>query len=241
VNKMRCDLHIHTALSPCANRDMTPANIVNMATLVGAAVIAITDHNSCGNVRAVAEAAGDRLIVIPGLEVWTKEDVHVLCLFGNLAVAEEFGALVYARLPPRKGDGELFGQQYVFDAASRIIGWEERLLLAPTDIGIDELCHAVGELRGLVIPAHVNRTYGLATQLGFIPPHLPIKLIEVSKGHKQPLATRGYPSITNSDAHNLSTLAASNPWDLEVAVRTAEGVIAALKNYPAITSDIIHR
>ena len=32
---LRCDLHIHTALSPCGDMDMTPNNIVNMAQLKG--------------------------------------------------------------------------------------------------------------------------------------------------------------------------------------------------------------
>ncbi|MBS3937940.1 MAG: PHP domain-containing protein [Peptococcaceae bacterium] len=231
--KVRCDLHIHTALSPCANREMTPTNIVNMATLVGANVIAITDHNSCRNARAVAEAAGQKLIVLPGLEVWTKEDVHMLCLFGNMAIAESFGADVYARLPARQGDSDLFGQQYFFDAGSRIIGWEEQLLLSPTTFGVDELCRAVLDLGGIVIPAHVDRTYGLATQLGFIPEHLPIRLIEVSKGRKQPASTRSYPYITNSDAHNLSVLAANVPWELEIEKCSPEGVVKALKEkYP---------
>jgi len=229
VIKVRCDLHIHTALSPCANREMTPTNIVNMATLAGANVIAITDHNTCRNVRAVAENAGERLIVLPGMEVWTKEDVHILCLFGNLAIAESFGSDIYARLPARKGEGDLFGQQYLFDAESRIIGWEERLLLSPTSVGLDELCKSVHGLGGIVIPAHVDRTYGLVTQLGLIPEYLPIRLIEVSRGRKQPPVTRTYPYVTNSDAHNLAALAAAVPWELEIEKRTPEGVVKALK------------
>ena len=79
------DLHIHTALSSCAQEDMTPNNIVNMALLAELDVIAVTDHNSCGNAEVVMKAAeGTDLVVVPGLEVQTREEVHVLALFGEL-------------------------------------------------------------------------------------------------------------------------------------------------------------
>ena len=38
------DFHIHSALSPCGDEDMTPLNIVGMAKLIGLDVIAVTDH-----------------------------------------------------------------------------------------------------------------------------------------------------------------------------------------------------
>lgn len=229
--KVRCDLHIHSALSPCASPEMTPKSIVNMALLVGAQVIAVTDHNTARNVRAVVEAAGDRLIVVPGLEVWSREDVHLLCLFSNLAVAESFDRLVFAALPSRRCDADIFGQQYLFDAESRIIGWEEKLLLSPTSLSVDEICHEVARLGGVVIPAHVDKSYGMAVQLGFVPLHLGVRVVEVSKRGKQPASTRSYPYVVNSDAHNLSTLAGSIPWELDVALSSPLGVIEALSKY----------
>ena len=53
------DLHIHSALSPCADDDMTPNNIVNMAKLKGLDVIALSDHNCAKNVEATAKVARD--------------------------------------------------------------------------------------------------------------------------------------------------------------------------------------
>jgi PHP family Zn ribbon phosphoesterase len=210
---------------------MTPKNIVNMALLVGAEVIAVTDHNTARNARAVTEAAGDRLIVVPGLEVWSREDVHILCLFPNLAVAESFDRYVFDALPSRRCDAEVFGQQYLFDAESRIIGWEDKLLLSPTSLSVDEICHETMRLGGVVIPAHVDKTYGLAVQLGFIPEHLGIRVVEVSKRGKQPRATQSYPYVVNSDAHNLATLAGSTPWELDIALSSPLGVILALSKY----------
>ena len=80
-----CDLHIHSCLSPCAQDDMTPANVVGMACVKGLDVIALTDHNSALNLPA-AMAAGKAMgvQVIPGLEVTSREDVHVLAYFDTL-------------------------------------------------------------------------------------------------------------------------------------------------------------
>lgn len=223
-----CDLHIHTALSPCALPEMTPRNIVNMARLVGAQVIAITDHNSCRNYHAVAKAAGDKLVVIPGLEVWSREDVHLLCFFPSIVSAEQFSSVVYKALPQRKCDTELFGEQYIFDENDRIIGWEERLLLSPVDMGVDQIAILVEELGGCIIPAHVDRSYGLINQLGFVPPYLKIPFVEVSRRGKQPQASRMYEAVTNSDAHSLAQLAGSKPWQLVVESVTIQGVLDSL-------------
>ena len=54
---MRVDLHIHSALSPCASDDMTPHNIVNMAKLCGSEMISVCDHNTLGQQRMMAEVA----------------------------------------------------------------------------------------------------------------------------------------------------------------------------------------
>lgn len=223
-----CDLHIHTALSPCALSEMTPRNIVNMARLAGAEVIAITDHNSCRNVAAVTRAAGDKLLVIPGIEVWTREDVHLLCLFPSLVSAEQFGSVIFAALPDRPCDPDLFGEQYVFDENDRVTGWEERLLLSPTSLGVDEVGSLVEQLGGCVIPAHVDRSYSLINQLGFVPPYLKIPFVEVSRRGKQPQASCMFTAITNSDAHSLADLAGSKPWPLQVESVTIQSVISSL-------------
>ena len=57
------DLHIHSALSPCADREMTPVNIVAYAAAAGLEIIAVSDHNAAGNVRAAVEV-GEALDVL---------------------------------------------------------------------------------------------------------------------------------------------------------------------------------
>jgi len=79
VRFLPADLHIHTALSPCAENEMTPPAIIAAAKVKGLEIIGICDHNSAENVRAVAEAgAAEGITVLGGIEVQTVEDVHVL-------------------------------------------------------------------------------------------------------------------------------------------------------------------
>ena len=48
------DFHIHSALSPCGDNEMTPNNIINMSLIKGLDAIAVTDHNSALNGRTPA-------------------------------------------------------------------------------------------------------------------------------------------------------------------------------------------
>ena len=97
----QCDFHIHSVLSPCADALMTPANIVNMARLQGLDVIAVTDHQSCGNCAATMDTAkklGGPL-VIPGLEAESAEEIHLICLFPDLDAAQKMTDLIRLHLP----------------------------------------------------------------------------------------------------------------------------------------------
>ena len=74
-----CDLHLHSCLSPCAEDDMTPWNMVGMAKIKGLDVIAITDHNAVLNAEdAMAAGREYGVEVIPGMEITSREEVHML-------------------------------------------------------------------------------------------------------------------------------------------------------------------
>ncbi|HHE71657.1 MAG TPA: PHP domain-containing protein, partial [Chloroflexi bacterium] len=78
----RADLHIHTVLSACAEVEMIPPLIVAEALRKGLDILAITDHNATANAPAVRQAAeGTPLTVLLGMELQTREEVDVLCLF----------------------------------------------------------------------------------------------------------------------------------------------------------------
>ncbi|MGB9886513.1 MAG: PHP domain-containing protein [Moorellales bacterium] len=214
LRRWRADLHVHTALSPCADDDLSPWRVVAAAQVAGLDLIAVTDHNSCRQVRAVVEVGKmAELAVIPGMEVQTREDVHLICLFDTPEQAERWGEEVYAHLPPRSNSERLFGRQLLFDAQDRPVGKEERLLLTACDLGLEQVVGRVTSLGGLAVPAHVDRkTYGLVYTLGFFPPHLDFPAAEIS-GREPPETVRArFPQLEGvrlyaaSDAHRLEEI-----------------------------------
>ena len=127
------DLHMHSCLSPCGDDNMTPANLVGMAAVKGLDVIALTDHNSCKNCPAAMKHGEEYgVIVIPGMELTTSEEVHVVCLFPTLDDALSFDAYVYDHILPIKNKEHIFGRQQIMDAQDYVIGNVERLLISAT-------------------------------------------------------------------------------------------------------------
>ncbi|MCX7842603.1 MAG: PHP domain-containing protein [Clostridia bacterium] len=212
--KAAVDLHIHSALSPCADNDMTPNNIVNMAFLKGLDVIAVTDHNSVENIGAVISCAKKKgILAVPGMELETREEVHIVCLFPGLSEAVKMQEIVYCKLPDIKNREEIFGRQLVLDEEDNIIRTVDRLLLTAADIGIDEAFNIVKELNGVAIPAHIDReSYSVLSNLGLVPDCLGIRYLEVSRkcNVDKLISTRyelvGYNFIKSSDAHYLGDI-----------------------------------
>lgn len=224
------DLHIHSALSPCGDADMTPNNIVNMALLKGLDVIAVTDHNTCGNVRAVCEAAGERLLVIPGIEAETAEEVHVLCYFPNVKAAEAMEELLKQHRLPIQNKPEIFGHQLYMDAEDRVTGEEEVLLVTATGLSINEMFQRVQELGGVAIPAHMDRTsYSVISNLGFLPPELPVTAVELSMKHDPAMEPDwdGYEILVSSDAHYLGDIAEAERF-LDISTKSIDAILAKL-------------
>lgn len=212
------DFHIHSCLSPCGDKDMTPNNIVNMAALLGLDAIAVSDHNSVGNVRAAMEVAKSvGITVIPGMEVQTAEEVHILTLYPSIEAAEKVAGEVYKKLPDIKNRPEIFGEQVFMDSGDNITGYEEKLLISSADMSVNELFDLVKSVGGIFIPAHVDRhSYSVLTNLGFIPDDIDIRHIEVSRMTEDVgayLAARNelskYKLFRNSDAHYLQDIAAA--------------------------------
>ncbi len=235
--KYAVDLHIHSALSPCSDKDMTPNNIVNMARIKGLDAIALTDHNSCANLKAVsicAENAG--LLFIPGMEVETSEEVHLICLLPCIAAASELQRIVYSALPPVLNRCDIFGKQLIMDETDRIIAEESRMLLTAAALTTGEVCSVVRHLGGAVIPAHVDRpSNSILSNLGFIPEEPCFKYLELSKhcGRTDFMAAHpelgGYGTIVSSDAHELGAILERESF-LEIDSLSAEAVIECLSN-----------
>jgi len=207
VSVYASDLHVHTCLSPCADEEMSPSNIVHTAREASVDIIAVTDHNSGKNARAVKEAAVELpLTVIAGMEVQSREEVHLLCLFGGVEILEEWDAFIYEHLPDVRNDPEVFGYQPIVDKEGYVLRFEEKLLINSLDLSLEEVIKGVADRDGICIPAHVDReAFSIIGQLGYIPPDLPVAAVEIT-GDQRDMVPEGYEVVTASDAHFLRAI-----------------------------------
>ena len=193
---------------------MTPANIAGMAKVVDLDLIALTDHNSCKNCPAISRAASAYgVLFLPGMELTTSEEVHVLCYFPSLDAAMDFDSYVSAHLPDIPNRPALFGDQLICDEEDQILGREERLLISATDISFDAVFDLVSRYDGIIIPAHINKpSTSLLGNLGFIPENSRFSCAEVKNEADWPLLQQQYPYLAgcsylcSSDAHDLNTI-----------------------------------
>jgi PHP family Zn ribbon phosphoesterase len=219
------DLHLHTVLSACAETEMLPELIVERARGLSLNIIAVTDHNSAENTAAVLNAAvGTGITVLPGMELQTREEVHMVCLFDTLEQVGLWQDQVYARLPDLKNDEDVFGTQVVLDAEGKVTGKNERLLLTSTSFSVEEAVRGVRELGGLCIPAHVDRpAYSIIANLGFIPLDLGLAGVEISYlvGPKEARSRfpelERYSLVTSGDAHRLREMSGRTTLKMEAA------------------------
>lgn len=213
---MRYDLHLHSCLSPCAADDMTPANIAGWAKLAGAELIAVTDHNAAYNLPAVERACREYgLRLLPGVEVNTAEELHLLCYFKTVAAALEFGEMLYAALPAFPYDSAIWGRQLVMDEEDRVLRQAEKLLVGAVDLDVYAVKKACEALGGVAVPAHVDKeSYSLLSVLGMLPPDLDFGAVELRDPAKlEGLVTAGLlppelEVLASSDAHCLQNIAA---------------------------------
>nr|WP_026393509.1 PHP domain-containing protein [Acetobacterium dehalogenans] len=221
MDKVAIDLHIHSVLSPCGEEEMTPNNIVNMALIKELDFIAVTDHNSARNLPAVMAVAKELaketekgICILPGIEVTTREEAHILAYLPTLEAALKLDAIIYQHLPDVMNEKALFGPQYIMDENDQIIGEVDKLLISATDISVEKLWEIVTDLGGILVPAHIDRkSYSILASLGFIPLDLDIKTCEVSKKEtfdnvlKNFRFFKDYQFIHGSDAHQLEDMA----------------------------------
>lgn len=231
--KLYYDFHIHSALSPCGDNDMTPNNLINMSIIKGLDAVALTDHNACENVRAAAAVAGDKIIFIPGMEVETSEEVHIVTLFPTTDAAEEMQRILVDSSPYIPNRPEIFGNQYIMDENDEICGEIDRMLVTASGLDIYTVVAAAKDLGGIAYPAHIDReSYSVLSNLGFIPPDLDISAVEITEKSRTALEgeySNRYNIITSSDAHYLWDISERNHY-IEVSDASVRGILNAISN-----------
>lgn len=209
LRRLRADLHIHTCLSPCGELSMSPRHVVETARRAGLDLIAVTDHNTTENAgAAIRAAAGTGLAVLPGIELTTSEEVHVLGLFETGADLGPFQAEVYRNLPDLAATEKFVEDQVLVDADDYVTGFCPRGLFGATLFSIQAAVELIRGHGGLAVACHVDRpSFSIISQLGFIPPGLGLAAVEISP-RLTPEEARtsfgtfdGLPIVRFSDAH----------------------------------------
>ena len=213
MKRFAADLHIHTALSPCASKDMTPRAIVDAAIRRRLSVIAICDHNSAGNIAAVREAAGSELAVLAGMEITTAEEAHIVALFPTAEAAVAAGEEARATLPDTtEAAVKRFGEALLMNAQGEVVATDRKMLSAATSFPLAESVELIRRHDGLAIAAHVDRpSFSVISQLGMFPEDVFFDAIELScasrpQSSEARLAGLGLPFIYSSDSHFLDNI-----------------------------------
>ena len=208
------DLHIHSGLSPCADDDMSPQNIVRMAKLKGLDLISVCDHNSLKQQEVMVQVAkAHHLNYLVGIELQTKEEVHVLAYFKNPEDLPSMQSWITHNQMKVHNRPSFFGHQYLYDPQDQVIGEEDLALIFSLNVDLDETLSAIKRHHGKAVLAHIyGRKNGIITQLGFIPSGLKIDGVEVSDPNDLDRFQKEYPHLKdlpcfiNSDAHCLTSI-----------------------------------
>ena len=189
---------------------MTPHHIMMKAKEYGIDIVAITDHNSSGNLEAALESASRYGIkVFPGMEVESREEGHILALFDTLKQLKDWQKIVDKHMNGLKNNAQKIGAQFVVDANDEFVFEETRMLSGSLKLSAKEIVTKVNELGGICIAAHIDRaSFSLVGQLGFLPLDLEFVAAEISanglnKLHNECLKIQAanLEFVTNSDAH----------------------------------------
>ena len=209
---------------------MTPYNFVNLAKIIGLDAVALTDHNTSLNCEAaikVGEEVG--LLVIPGMELTTSEDIHTVCLFPTLKKALNFSQYVDENRIHVKNKAEIYGRQVIMNENDEEIGEIEDLLLPASFIGMYDAYRKAHEFGGICYPAHIDRdSLSVLAVLGEIDPYCGFRTAELADITKLPELREKHPIlnsmniVTCSDAHYLENMRdAANTLDLDELTREA--------------------
>ncbi len=221
LNKAFYDLHIHSCLSPCGDDEMTPCNIAGMASIKGLNVVALTDHNTCGNCPAFLSACSEfSITAIPGSEITTAEDIHVVTLFDTLEGAMDFNQFLTSKRVLYRNDPDVFGRQIYMDSNDNVVGEEPYLLVNAVDVSVDDIYKTVGSYGGIAYPAHIDKmSNSLISVFGMVPESdfTAYEFADISKRKELTLqhpALEGSVFVTSSDAHYL--------WDINECINFLE-------------------
>jgi PHP family Zn ribbon phosphoesterase len=174
------------------------------------------------------------LSVIPGIEITTSEEVHVLGLFPDVSSAKNAAAEVLDTLPFDES-GEQPQGQFLLDAEGRVVGREPKMLFSASAFSLSDAVALVRRHGGLTVASHVDRpSFSVIGQLGVFPDDVRFDALEISaaghsRGRHRDFLSAGLPLVCSSDSHYLDDIG-SGCTMLEVAEPTFEELRLAFLN-----------
>ncbi|MBN2850927.1 MAG: PHP domain-containing protein, partial [Erysipelotrichaceae bacterium] len=145
-----------------------------------------------------------------GVELQTKEEVHVLGYFKSESDVEDFDGWLRTVRDTTMNRIDHFGNQYLLDENDEILGQEGDSLILSLNASLNECVVQIKKANGRVVLAHVmDRKNGILRQLAFIPKNLNFDGIEITKENQKDELLKAYPWLKdktfflNSDAHRL--------------------------------------
>lgn len=192
---------------------MTPAAIAEKLVQLGIDWVAITDHNSARNVRVFHKVlAAKGITVLPGIEIHTEEDVHILGYFATIERVEEFGFFIEAKLPAIPVEPERDGYSLQVDEQDAFTEMVSLPFQFPTNLNLEEALKSIEEYGGIAVFAHIFRSMGLLYQLGIIPEKskgLPLEVFPLEKLEsllKSGQCRDNQVFLRSSDSHTLDSI-----------------------------------
>lgn len=192
---------------------MHPMPLVQKAIEAKLDMIAICDHNSSANVPYVIKAAEKtNLKILPGMEITTSEEVHLLAIFESLSNLRLMQEIIDRHLPG-ENDEERFGVQAIVNEIGEVEGINNQLLIGATDLSLDTLIKHIHQFEGLAIAAHIDReSFSVLSQLGFIDDNTGFDALEITprtgfeKARTSYQELYKYSLIVSSDSHFIKDI-----------------------------------
>jgi len=212
---------------------MTPNNLGSYLNNYGIDWIAVTDHNSTRNVRvfsSVLDTFGIK--VIPGIEIQTQEDIHILGYFPNCDWAEKMGEFVESKLPHIENNPEKYGYQLEVDENDNFISVVKEPLNFPCSMTLEETIERIQNHKGMPVYAHIDRSMGIIEQLGFIPSEfedIPCEVYILKNLDRMTVHIKNKTILSSSDAHNLDSIKKSK-MIVECECRNFDEFILAIES-----------